>query len=172
MKNSPLGALDYKANPAEIVSCGPRSNPDIGCKAEQADCAAAYTQSLLWYITGNEAYAKNAIQIMNAWSYTLTGGHNYANGPVQAAWCGAVWPRAAEIIRYTYTGWSDADIAKFQNMLRTQYLPTIIHGDCENGNKELAMSEALINIGVFNDDRLFMTLALKCGVEELLLISI
>ena len=36
-------------------------------------------------------------------------------------------------------------------MLTTQYLPSIIHGTCENGNKELTMSEALINIGVFND---------------------
>ena len=44
-------------------------------------------------------------------------------------------------------GWSEADIAKFQNMLRTQYLPSVMHGDCENGNKELAMCEALINIG-------------------------
>ena len=46
-------------------------------------------------------------------------------------------------------------------MLRTQYLPTIIHGDCENGNKELAMSEALINIGVFNDDRAVYDLGVK-----------
>ncbi len=161
LKSSPLASLSYKANPSEIVSCGPRSNPDLGCKAEQADCAAAYSQALMWAITGDKAYAENAIQIMNAWSTTLKGGHNYANGPVQAAWCGAVWPRAAEIIRYTYNGWPEADIAKFQNMLRTQYLPTIIHGDCENGNKELAMSEALINIGVFNDDRAVYDLGVK-----------
>jgi|GEM_PF-238637 len=161
LKTSPLGALDYTPNPVATVSCGPRSNPDLGCKAEQADCAAAYSQALLWAITGNKAYAENAIKIMNAWSYTLTGGHNYANGPVQAAWCGSVWPRAAEIIRYTYNGWSESDVAKFQNMLRVQYLPTIIHGDCENGNKELAMTEALINIGVFNDDRAVFDLGLK-----------
>ncbi|MGV3530581.1 MAG: family 16 glycoside hydrolase [Flavisolibacter sp.] len=153
LKASPLAAPDYQPHPVPTVSCGPRSNPDLGCKAEQADCAAAYTQALLWKITGDKRYADNAIRIMNAWSSTLTGGHNYANGPVQAAWCGSVWPRAAEIIRYTYNGWSASDIAKFQNMLRVQYLPTIIHGDCENGNKELAMCEALINIGVFLDDR-------------------
>ena len=34
-------------------------------------------------------------------------------------------------------------------MLRMQFLPSLIHGTCENGNKELTMSEALINIGVF-----------------------
>jgi len=161
MKISNLGAIDYSADPVEIVSCGPRSNPDLGCKVEQADCAAAYTQALLWYITGNKVYAENAVKIMNAWSTTLVEGHNYANGPIQAAWCGSVWPRAAEIIRYTYNGWTDADVLKFQNFLRTQYLPSIIHGNCENGNKELAMCEALINIGVFNDDRAVFDLGLK-----------
>ena len=149
------------AHPWQTCACGPRSTPDLGCKAEQADSAAAYSQALLWYLTGNKAYAENAISIMNGWSGTLTGGHTYANGPIQAAWCASLWPRAAEIIRCSYPGWSDSDIAKFQNMLRTQYLPSIIHGDCENGNKELAMCEALINTGVFLDDRAVFDLGVK-----------
>ena len=62
-------------------------------------------------------------------------------------------PRAAEIIRYTYDGWSPADVERFQKMLTEQYVPSLINGSGENGNKELSMSEALINIGVFNDDR-------------------
>ena len=161
LKTSALGSLTYVPHAWKACECGPRSNPDLGCKDEQADSAAAYSQALLWYITGNRAYAQNAIKIMNAWSGTLTGGHAYANGPIQAAWCASLWPRAAEIIRYTHAGWSDADIAKFQNMLRTQYLPSIIHGDCENGNKELAMCEALIDTGVFLDDRAVFDLGVK-----------
>ncbi|WP_148233527.1 family 16 glycoside hydrolase [Pseudopedobacter saltans] len=161
LKNSPFGALDYRAQPRDTVSCGPYSNPNLGCKDEQNDCAAAYSQALMWAITGNKVYAENAIQIMNAWSKNLVGGHNYANGPIQAAWTGSVWPRAAEIIRYTFNGWSDSDVAKFQNMLRVQYVPSLVQGDCENGNKELAMAEALINIGVFNDDRAIYDLGIK-----------
>jgi hypothetical protein len=152
-KSSDLGALTYTPHPVATCECGPRSNPDIGCKDEQHDSDAAYTQALLWYLSGDKAYAENAIKIMNAWSSTLTGGHKLENGPVQAAWCAEVWPGAAEIIRYTYPGWSAADIAEFQNMLATQYVPSLVGGSCENGNKELSMSEALINIGVFNDDR-------------------
>jgi len=34
-----------------------------------------------------------------------------------------------------------------------QYLPSLVPGTCENGNKELTMSEALINIGVFTGNR-------------------
>lgn len=53
------------------------------------------------------------------------------------------------------------DITKFQEMLATQYVPSLIGGSCENGNKELSMSEALINIGVFNDDRHTFDLGVK-----------
>jgi hypothetical protein len=161
LRACPQGALDYIPHPRTTVECGPRSNPDLGCKSEQADSQAAYAQALLWYITGNKAYAENAIKIMNAWSSTLTGGHINANGPVQAAWCGEVWPRAAEIIRYTCTNWPADDVAKFQAMLALQYLPSLVIGSCENGNKELSQSEAIINIGVFNDDRATFDLGVK-----------
>jgi hypothetical protein len=80
---------------------------------------------------------------------------------VQASWTGDVWPRAAEIIRYSFKDWTGPQIAQFQNMLRTQFLPSLIHGTCENGNKELTMSEALINIGVFIDDRAVFDLGVK-----------
>jgi hypothetical protein len=150
---SELAALDYKPNPRATIECGPYSKPDLGCKDERRDATAAYTQSLAWIVTGNEKYARNAIRIMNAWSTTLSGGHTNDNGPAQAAWAASVWPRAAEIIRYTCDFWAKEDIARFQKMLVTQYVPSLINGCDENGNKELAMAESLINIGVFNDDR-------------------
>jgi hypothetical protein len=160
-KASEFGALNYVPKPWQTCECGPRSNPNRGCKDEQRDSDAAYTQALLWFFTTNSAYAENAIKIMNAWSGTLTGGHKLENGPVQAAWCAEVWPRAAEIIRYTYPGWSQTDIAQFKNMLAAQYVPSLVDGSCENGNKELSMSEALINIGVFNDDRAIFDAGIK-----------
>jgi hypothetical protein len=152
MKASPLGARDYEPRPRAVVECGPHSDPDLGCKDEQRDSEAAYTQALLWSITGDKIYAGNAIKIMNAWASTLKGGHKLSNGQVQAAWCGEVWPRAAEIIRYSNAGWAAADVAAFQAMLTTQYLSSLLGGSCENGNKELSIAEAIINIGVFNDD--------------------
>ncbi len=152
-QKDPMGAREYIPKPWQTCECGPYSRPDKGCKDEQRDSAAAYTQALLWYISGDEKYAKNSIDIMNAWSGTLTGGHTNSNGPVQAAWCAEEFPRAAEIIRYTYSGWKTAEVERFKEMLAKQYVPSIIGGSCENGNKELSMADALINIGVFNDDR-------------------
>lgn len=161
LRASPWAARDYTPRPVPTVMSGPRSNPEVGAKAEQADAAAAYSQALMWCLTGDEVHARNAVRILNAWSTTLSGGHRHANGPVQAAWTGSVFARAAEIIRYTYPNWTDPEIAACQNMFRTQFLPFMIHGDCENGNKELAMTEALINIGVFNDDRDVFELGLR-----------
>lgn len=151
---SELAALDYSPNPRAVVECGPYSKPDLGCKDERRDATAAYTQALAWVVTGNEKYARNAIRVMNAWANTLSGGHTNDNGPAQAAWAASVWPRAAEIIRYTCDFWTKEDIARFQKMLVEQYVPSLIHGCDENGNKEVAMAESLINIGVFNDDRI------------------
>jgi alginate lyase len=151
---SDLAALDYAPNPRAVVECGPYSKPDLGCKDERRDATAAYTQALAWVVTGNEKYARNAIRVMNAWANTLTGGHTNDNGPAQAAWAASVWPRAAEIIRYTCNFWAKEDIARFQKMLVEQYVPSLINGCDENGNKEVAMAESLINIGVFTDDRI------------------
>jgi hypothetical protein len=152
--NDSAGSLSYTPHPWQTVECGPYSTPNLGCGDEARDSRAAYTHALLWAINGNTAHAQKAIQIMNAWSSTLTGGHTNSNARLQAGWYGAVFPRAAEIIRYTYSGWSPADIDRFKTMLRTQYLPNVINGaPCTNGNWEASTIEALMAISVFNEDR-------------------
>src|SRR4051812_46093567 len=83
-KSSDYGSKTYAPKPWETCECGPFSKPDLGCKDEQRDSAAAYTQALLWFISGDQTYADNAIKIMDAWSNTLKGGHKNSNGPVQA----------------------------------------------------------------------------------------
>ena len=152
--NSNIGQLNYKIQgpPAGgIIDCGPTSNPDIGCSAADNDSSAAYLQALLWYITGNQQYAQNAISILNTYGYNLKGYTN-SNAPLQAAWDSQKFPRAAEIIRYTNAGWADADIQQFKTMLSTVILPGIINGSTSNGNWEISMIEGMINIGIFNDD--------------------
>jgi hypothetical protein len=146
-------SLSFAPHPWATVECGPSSDPNFGCSDERSDSEAAYTQALLWYLTGNPAYAEKSIEIMNAWSTTLIGGHINSNAPLQAGWTASLWPAAAEIIRYTYDGWSDSDLAGFQTMLKNQYLPSLVNGaPCKNGNWELVIIEALMHIAVFNDD--------------------
>jgi hypothetical protein len=152
MQISRFGAQTYTPQPLATVECGPSSNPNVGCTAEIDDAIAAYSQALLWALTGSQIYAQNAIKIMNAWSAVLKQHTNY-NAPLQAAWAGSIFPRAAEIIRWTNAGWSAADVAQFGTMLKTAYLPEFAKGaPRENGNWELSMIEAMISIAVFLDD--------------------
>jgi hypothetical protein len=149
---SKYGSLTYAAAPVPNVGCGSYSNPDIGCTAEKSDAAAAYTHALLYALGGDVAHAQKSIEIMNAWSAVLTT-HSLSNAPLQSGWVGAVFPRAAEIIRYTYSGWAPSDVARFATMLKTAYLPFLVNGARENGNWELSEIDGAIAIAVFTDDK-------------------
>ncbi|MFE2062813.1 alginate lyase family protein [Streptomyces sp. NPDC059467] len=151
MMASKYADLNRTPKPWATVECGPYSDPDYGCTDEREDAIAAYTDALAWYITKDARYAEKAIQIMDAWSATITG-HTNSNAPLQTGWAGSSWPKAAEIIRYTYTGtW--ANEARFATMLRNVYLPTVIKGSNSNGNWELTMMEAAVGISVFLEDK-------------------
>ncbi|MFI9167874.1 alginate lyase family protein [Streptomyces lincolnensis] len=137
--------------PRAVVECGSYSNPNHGCTDEREDAIAAYTQALAWYITRDERHAKKAIQLMDAWSAVITD-HTDSNAPLQAGWAGSSWPRAAEIIKHTYTGgWANS--GRFASMLRNVYLPEVINGSHSNGNWELSMMEAAVGISVHLEDK-------------------
>ncbi|GAA0681903.1 alginate lyase family protein [Kitasatospora atroaurantiaca] len=152
MHASKYASLSRTPKPRAVVECGSYSNPNYGCTDEREDALAAYTLALEWYVTRDSRYAAKAIQIMDAWSATITD-HTNSNGPLQTAWSASSWPRAAEIIRYTYTGWPSDKVNRFGTMLRNVYLPKVVNGSNSNGNWELSMTEATIGIAVFLDDR-------------------
>ncbi|GAB3169351.1 alginate lyase family protein [Myceligenerans halotolerans] len=152
MVSSEWGALDHRAEPRTVVECGGHQNPDHGCTEERRDAHAAYAQALAWAVTGDEAHARKSIEIMNAWSATIRG-HTNTNARLQAAWAGAIWARAAEIVRHTGAGWPKEEVERFEAMLRDVYLPQVTARSYSNGNWELAMTEAAIAIAVFLDDR-------------------
>ncbi|MEU6624998.1 alginate lyase family protein [Streptomyces litmocidini] len=152
MKASGYASLDRVPKPRAVVECGSYSTPNHGCTDEREDALAAYTLSLAWYVTRDSRYAEKAVEIMDAWSGVITD-HTDSNAPLQTGWAGSSWPRAAEIIRYTYTGWPQARVDRFKTMLRTVYLPEVTNGSRSNGNWELSMTEAALGIAVFLEDR-------------------
>jgi len=119
--------------------------------------------ALLWYYTNNKKHAEAAIKIMNAWSYKLKGGHSGIQCILQSGWVGAVWPKAAEIIRYTYTGWNESDVKKFESMLTKQFLPSMKLDPvkCYNNNWINIVYEARLNIAVFTDNKELFLSTLK-----------
>jgi hypothetical protein len=151
MAASKYADLNRTPTPRATVECGSYSNPNYGCTDEREDAIAAYTDALAWYITRDARYAQKAIQIMDAWSATITS-HTNSNAPLQTGWAGSSWPKAAEIIKYTYTGaWPNS--GRFATMLRNVYLPVVIKGSNSNGNWELSMMEAAVGISVFLEDK-------------------
>ncbi|MFP1627905.1 alginate lyase family protein [Streptomyces sp. 5K101] len=151
MAASSYASLSRVPKPRAVVECGSYSNPNYGCTDEREDAIAAYTTALAWYITGDSRYAKKSIELMDAWSAVIKD-HTNSNARLQTGWAGSSWPRAAEIIKYTYpAGWPNS--GRFATMLRDVYLPEVAGGSHANGNWELSMTEAAIGIAVFLEDR-------------------
>jgi hypothetical protein len=170
--NSDYGSLTYAVQgpwPGGINQCGSYSRPNNGCLAADNDSNAAYVQALLWYFTGNQTYASNAINIMNRYASSFRGyagtnglscpsGTDCSNGPLQSGWDSEKWPRAAEIIRYGTTssgrgsGWSASSIAAFSAMLVNIYQPVIQNGSGVNGNWDMSMIDGMMQIAVFTEN--------------------
>ncbi|MEO3850651.1 alginate lyase family protein [Streptomyces sp. B8F3] len=151
MMGSRYASLSRTPKPRAVVECGSYSQPNYGCTDEREDAIAAYTTALAWYFTRDERYARKSIELMDAWSATIRD-HTNSNAPLQTGWAGSSWPKAAEIIKYTYGGgWPNE--ARFATMLRNVYLPEIIGGSHSNGNWELTMMEAAVGIAVFLEDK-------------------
>ncbi|MET8846284.1 alginate lyase family protein [Amycolatopsis sp. NPDC004625] len=148
--SSSYASLSRTPKPRAVVECGSYSNPNHGCTDEREDAIAAYTDALIWYISGDARYARKAIALMDAWSAVITS-HTNSNAPLQTGWAGSSWPRAAELIKYTYPSWPNS--GRFATMLRNVYLSKVINGSNSNGNWELSMMEAAVGISVFLEDK-------------------
>lgn len=131
LKKSRFGNLNWTPRPMAVVDA--RSN-DAGIEID--DATAAYTQALLWYLTGNERYARKSVEILNAWSAKLTNRvSNDRQKELVAGWCGSLFPLAGEILRYSYPKWSRGEIKQFSTMLNRAFLPPLLPGNpTYNGN--------------------------------------
>ncbi len=111
----------------------------------------AYANAIIWYLTDDDIYARQAISILNAWSglQGFTGGND--QDKLQAGWIGALFGPAAEIMR-NYSEWTPADIAKLQTMFKRAFYPQLNTASNWNGNVDLAQIDAIMNIAVFNED--------------------
>ncbi|RYZ97487.1 MAG: hypothetical protein EOO68_15250, partial [Moraxellaceae bacterium] len=164
-----FASLNYHPAPVAVVKCtasyGEKLNyVSEGCTEQTDDALAAYTHALMWYYTGQEAHAMKAIEIMDAWSSTLTeilfdqprSAENrqiYENGKLQAGWGAQLFTRSAEIIRHTYSGWSPQNVQSMETHLKQVYLPLVESGWTGGANWFATFAEAMINIAVFTNDK-------------------
>ncbi len=146
-------AKDLDPTPFAHVKRGPYGKPNIGADQLSGSAKRAYQLALLWYLTGRQAYAEQAIDLLMKWSDTLWD-FDYNDAKLLAAWTGYQWCSAAEILRYSYPHWKDAHTDRFSNMLLTVYYPLLrFYFPEANGNWDGAIAHSLLAIGVFTDNR-------------------
>ena len=153
IKNSPHASLDWEASPFEQVERGPYNNPDVGSSEFSNDARAAYYHALCWAISDDEAHAKKAAEIINAWSGTLRsiGNHDAA---LLIGMSGYHFCVAAEILKHTWNKWPADEQTQFATMLKKVYYPKIKEFyPTANGNWDASMMQVMIAMSVFLDDR-------------------
>ena len=124
------------------------------------DAVAAYTQALLWYFTTDEAYARSAITILNAWTNLQAFTSGSEQDRLHAGWIGAVFAPAAEIMRL-YKGWPPNEIGALQAMFKRAFYPPLNTASRWNGNVDLTQIDAILAIAVFSEDAAEFTLGLS-----------
>lgn len=127
--------------------------PSLNNREHANDSKAAFQNAMMWVSTGEQAHADKAIEIINAWSHRLqkfTG----KDAILAAGISGVNFAAAAEVLRYTETGWQDKDIAQAEKMFKEVYYP-VCKGFARhaNGNWGLACMQTVIAIAVFTNDR-------------------
>ena len=158
--------LAWNPNPQAVISRGNDGvHPDNSATFFN-DVAAAYACALRWKISGNTAYGDKAVQIMNAWSSTLTaifgtmGTNGDYDGILMATYQGYQFANVGEIMR-TYSGWAAPDQDRFKSMMANLFYPVAVGAlHIPTGSSLLVFSSwdlgcvaSMIAIGVLTDDR-------------------
>lgn len=149
----PASSLDFKPKPAAHIVRGAYGAGQKGGAELSISVVAANSHVLQWYVTGDEAHARKAIEIFDAWSGVLV--DFYENDAMLlAGWTGGDWANAAEILRATYPKWGGESLENFRRMLLAVYVPLLrMYYPEANGNWDAAMMYTLMAIGVFCDER-------------------
>ena len=117
----------------------------------ESDFMAAYYNALMWTMTGNTANATKAVEILDAYASKtigIIGSDAELNGLY-----GFIFANAAEIMRYTYTGWPAANVQKCQAMLQSVFYPVLQNfRPCAHGNWDIICMKAMMAIAIFSDD--------------------
>lgn len=117
---SPHAQLDWRPRPVEKVIRGAMPGQNFIVLAN--DVHAAYQLALRWKVSGDEAYARKSVEILNVWSGTLKEVTGNSDTFLAAGIYGYEFANAAEIMR-TYPGWPKEDLERFQNMMLTVFYP-------------------------------------------------
>ncbi len=118
------------------------------------DMTAVFNLSRMWYFTGNTNYASKARDILVAWANTQTNFYGYESnldlGDQAYRYAGG-----ADILRGTWSGWTQADTEAVSNLFATVYWNGAFNdGDALGpANKGALSMVAGLSIATFCDDQ-------------------
>jgi len=159
--DSPVGSLAFTPKPFVHVIRGAYAAGEKGGHELTESANAAENHVMQWVVTGDEAHARKAIEIFDAWSSSLADFFEN-DAMLLAGWTGGQFCNAAEILRATYPKWSASSRYRFKRMLLTVYVPLLRMFYPEaNGNWDAAIMHTLLAIGVYCEDRSLMELAYR-----------
>lgn len=122
------------------------------------DIWASHAFVIRWKVTGDTAYADQAVRFLNAWSSTLTALAGNSDVALTGLY-GYQLANIAEILK-TYKGWSDTDSEQMADMLIDVFYPmnhyflSEHNGTCLShywANWDLANIASAMAIGIFTD---------------------
>lgn len=149
----------YTANPADTVYRGTGS-PENYSRLYN-DAAAAYALALRWHVSGDTAFARAGVEVLNAWSARLKKIDGSSDKFLAAGIYGYQIANAAELLR-GYSGWRRDDFDRFKNMMLTVFYPlnrdflAKHNGACVShywANWDLCNMASMIGIGILCDNR-------------------
>lgn len=153
LDESKYARLSWKPRPRAHVARGPYNHPDIGSSEFIRDASAAYTHALKWALTDDQAHARKAVEILDAWATTLDKVTDH-DAALLIGMCGHHYCNAAELIAHTWDGWPVEDQFLFEEMLRQVWYPVIKDFyPSANGNWDASMLQTMLAMAVFLDDR-------------------
>ncbi len=164
LTNTGYAQLSYNPNPQVTVT---RNSAGGNFATLANDCAAAYQHALIYNINGDTNHANKAVQIMDAWSGTLTSLAGDSNAQLLQIQ-GHQFAAAAELMR-NYSGWAATNFSRFTNMMFTLWIPGATdfidrhNGTCVShywANWDLASLTSMAAIGVLCDNRTLYNQAL------------
>ncbi|MFD2164022.1 T9SS type A sorting domain-containing protein [Paradesertivirga mongoliensis] len=150
--------INYVQEPVyAIVERNYGGETSAASRAMSSQSQRAYRCAILWVITGDTTYAHISKTILNSWSGTLQSITGDA-AKLCAAWYGFGFVNAAEILRYTNSGWSTTHIQRAEGMFRNKFYPVIeFFQPGHAGNWSTAITKTMMGIGVFINDSAIYT---------------
>lgn len=118
------------------------------------DGEAAYGRALMWYMTGEQAYADDVVRILDAWSASMAKVYGGNTSLTWGMWLGT-FLFAAEIIATTDAGWPDAGARRFVQWVSTCALPPLeahVQKDYLHGNWATIINRTTLAYAVLTEN--------------------